>query len=413
VFTHQPQSDAFDEAVLGRGLVPAFQRVVALPSETVVGYEALARWPALHDVAPVDMFAHAARTGRLDRLDHACVRAAVHGALRGRFTPGMLLLVNTEPLTTYVNPADDLDFMRAAAWFRLTFELTERGLLTNPHALLRKVAALRSLGFAIALDDIGAHPDSLALLDVVAPEILKLDLRVVQRQPDRMQARTVAAITAHHERTGAVICAEGIETDDHLERALAYGATLGQGIRFGVPGELSVAPSPFSWPMNTADPRAGIHPSPFDLAAAVRETRTVREPTLVELFGHIEHVALSAESPPIILRTVRSSDELGDAAKASLSTIAERSALVAVFGQNPPDLGPRVRRVTLDPGDPLSAESTIVALGPDTAAAVIAREKRCGASASKSPEFRRFDMAMTFDRANVTAAARNLLDRLI
>ncbi|MCU1694128.1 MAG: diguanylate phosphodiesterase [Mycobacterium sp.] len=37
------------------------------------------------------------------------------------------------------------------------FELTERGLLAHPHALLAEVTALRADGFAIALDDVGAH----------------------------------------------------------------------------------------------------------------------------------------------------------------------------------------------------------------------------------------------------------------
>lgn len=68
-----------DEAVAGKGLVAAFQRVVALPSETVVGYEALARWPALNNPAPADIFARAGQTGRLNTLDRACIRAAARG----------------------------------------------------------------------------------------------------------------------------------------------------------------------------------------------------------------------------------------------------------------------------------------------------------------------------------------------
>ena len=46
---------------------------------------------------------------------------------------------------------------------------------------------------------------------------------------------TVAAVLAHRERTGALVLAEGIETDEHLEQARALGATLGQGFRFGRP----------------------------------------------------------------------------------------------------------------------------------------------------------------------------------
>ena len=241
-------TNVLDEAAQGKGLVSAFQRVVSLPSETTVGYEALARWPALENATLIEVFAHAEKTGQLSVLDRACIKAAAHGALEGSSSVGMLLLVNCEPSTRYVTPSENSDLRRAAGSFRLTFEFTERGLLAHPRALLRKVAALRSMGFAIALDDIGSQPETLALLDIVSPDILKLDMQLVQHHPDRVHARTVAAVIAHQERTGATICAEGIETDDHLEQALAYGATLGQGYRFGVPGKLTTTPTPLTWP---------------------------------------------------------------------------------------------------------------------------------------------------------------------
>jgi EAL domain-containing protein (putative c-di-GMP-specific phosphodiesterase class I) len=404
-------TDTLDEAVTGTGLVSAFQQVVALPSETVVGYEALARWPVLDNPSPIDVFSRAQQTGRMNTLDRACIRAAARGALLGTSTPGMLLLINCEPATTHVDPSQDHDVMSAASRFRLTFEVTERGLLTNPRALLRKVAALRSLGFAIALDDIGSHPDSLVLLDVLSPEILKLDMGLIQRQPDGLQARTVAAITAHHERTGAVICAEGIETDDHLEQALAYGATLGQGIRFGVPGELPSNPRAFSWPARTTKAPTRIDPADLGLAAAVPTTRIVKKETVTELARHIGRIAVSAETPPMILFTLKDSHDIHEISHQNLAVLTERAPLVAVFGSHlPAELGPRVRQVRLEPGDPLTLESSVLVLGPDTAAALIARERTfpgCGPEAD-----RRYEMSITFDRERVTEAARSLLDRL-
>nr|WP_240163002.1 EAL domain-containing protein [Mycolicibacterium sphagni] len=121
-------TDFSDQAIAGEGLVAAFQQVVELPSEVVVGYEALARWPSLDNPSPIDIFYRAAQTGRLDRLDELCIRAATQGAAERNFTPGSLLLVNCEPVT----PTVDADVVSAAGAFRLTFEITERGLLTNP-----------------------------------------------------------------------------------------------------------------------------------------------------------------------------------------------------------------------------------------------------------------------------------------
>ncbi|BBY24709.1 sensor domain-containing phosphodiesterase [Mycobacterium stomatepiae] len=406
-------TDALDDAVTGTGLVSAFQQVVALPSETVIGYEAFARWPQLNNPSPIDVFTRAEQTGRLDTLDRACIRAAARGALLGTSTPGMLLLINCEPATTHVDPVEDDDVMHAATRFRLTFEVTERGLLTNPRALLRKVAALRSLGFAIALDDIGSHPDSLVLLDVLSPEILKLDMGLIHNQPNRMQARTIAAITAHHERTGAVICAEGIETDDHLEQALAFGAALGQGMRFGSPGELPTTPRAFKWPVRKARLPTKVEPSTLGLAAAVPTTRIVRKQTVTELARHLGRIAITAETPPMILFTLQDADDVQGISSRNLSIAAERSPMVAVFGKHlPAELGPQVRQVRLDDDDPLTRESSVLVLGPDTAAALIARERTFPACGPDGDGDRRYEMSITFDRERVTAAARNLLDRL-
>lgn len=408
-------TDLLATAAAGHGVVSAFQRVVSLPDETVVGYEALARWPSLNGFAPLQVFAHASTAGNLDVLDHACITAAARGALKGNSSAGMLLLVNCEPTTPDVDFTVDAALVEAASTFRVVFELTERGLLTDPGALLRKVETLRSLGFMIALDDVGAHRDSLALLDIVAPDIVKLDMGLVQHQPDRIQARTVAAVMAHHERTGALILAEGIETDEHLEQAIAYGATMGQGYRFGRPGALDTAPDTSGVPAWRSTVAPSVARSIFGMAAPGLTTRVVRKRTLLELSRHIERLAETAESAPIVLTTVQKHSNFNRETRQRYTTLAERSPLILVFGVGiPDDLTPRVRWVDIAADDPLSSEWTIVVLGPHTAAALIAQEQFPPDSAPTPPDNdRRFEAAITFDRATVTRAARTLMTRLV
>lgn len=404
-------TDLLDHAAVGSGLIPSFQQVVSLPGGTVVGYEALARWPHLDGAGPLQVFAHAARKGTLDVLDRECIRRAADAALRGNSTPGMLLLINCEPSTENLDLADDA-LAEAAGTFHLMFELTERGLLDNPRALLRKVDALRAHGFMIALDDIGAQRDSLALLDIIAPEILKLDMGLVQNQPDDVQARTVAAIIGHHERTGATIVAEGIETELHLEQALAYGATLGQGYLFGHPGALTTEPDIRALPTWTPRTPESTNPSVFELATPGLVHRTVRKQTLHELCRHIERLALTADSTPIVLATVQHAGNLVGATRDMYTQIAQRSPLVVVFGEDVPDEPePGIRGVTLASGDPLATEWTVLVLGPDTAAALIAREQPVERPPVDDGD-RRFESVITFDRARVAAAARSLLKRL-
>ena len=404
-------TDILDDAALGAGLSPSFQRVVSLPGGTVVGYEALARWPHLDATGPLQVFAHAARKGTLDVLDRECIRRAADAALRGNSAPGMLLLINCEPSTEDLDLADDT-LSEAAGVFQLMFELTERGLLDNPRALLRKVDALRSHGFRIALDDIGAQRDSLALLDIIAPEILKLDMGLVQNQPDDVQARTVAAIIGHHERTGATILAEGIETDLHLEQALAYGASIGPG--------LPVRP-----------PRPADHRARRSGAALVDVTHTgVDQPVGIRAGLPGSGAAHGAQADPA--RAVPAHRTPGPDRRQHPDRARDRAAcrqlrrpdsrhvhtdraalpLVVVFGEGvPEEPEPGIRGVSVDADDPLATEWTVLVLGPDTAAGLIAREQPAAHPPADDGD-RRFESVITFDRARVTAAARSLLARL-
>ena len=78
----------------------------------------------------------------------------------------------------------------------------------------------------------------------VSPEVIKLDLRLVQENPSPAIAAIVHAVNAEAERSGALLLAEGIETLEQLEVARALGARYGQGWLFGRPGPLPSGPLP-------------------------------------------------------------------------------------------------------------------------------------------------------------------------
>ncbi|CAN5522737.1 hypothetical protein BH10ACT9_BH10ACT9_31000 [soil metagenome] len=391
-----------DEATAGKGLISTFQPIVSLPGRQIVGYEALARWPAFGNLTPMQVLGHAHETDQLSVLGQACIRSALQGALRGSSTPGMLLLINSEPRATHADLGGDHDFLRASTLFRLSFEFTERGLLVNPGALLRKVDALRSLGCCIALDDVGANPDSLVLLDIVRPDIIKLDMTLVQDEPDRRQTRTIASILAHQERTGAVICAEGIENEDHVERAIAFGSTLGQGNLFGVPGNLAPMADVAPWFEPLGYRPTDARPSVSCLGKIEAPARTIRGQTLDGFVKHIQDSALTAECTPIVLASLGEGRRHDQSVVAAYSRLAETSPLVALYGRvRPPGLSPRIRWV--DTGDDDQTDAAfVVALGPETVS---------GLTAYRLDE-EQFAMRLTFDRDGVTRTVIELLSRL-
>ncbi|HEV2896177.1 MAG TPA: EAL domain-containing protein, partial [Actinomycetota bacterium] len=102
--------------------------------------------------------------------------------------------------------------------------MTERAVARDPGGLLGAVARARAVGWGVALDDVGAEPASLAVMPFVRPDVIKLDLRLVQGRTTAEVARIVNAVRAQAELTGARILAEGIET-----RLLPGGPALHPG----------------------------------------------------------------------------------------------------------------------------------------------------------------------------------------
>lgn len=409
---HAPR-DAYDldDAVTGTGLAPVFQPIVSLASGLPIGFEALARWPRQPHLEPPAVFARAAATHRVSQLDRICIDRAVDDALQSGLTEGALLGVNSEPASDYTGRADSEILARGNEKFELLFELTERNLLEHLPALLRKVDALRADGIAIAMDDVGAQPASLALLDVVCPDVIKLAMNVVQSEPTADLTRTEAAIQAHRERRGTVIIAEGIETTRHLEHALELGASLGQGYLFGRPGPLPSRAETAPWSPPARPHRAALVASPFDVVRTDPGIRTAGKPELVAVSRSIEEQALRDADTTMVLIAVQHAKYFDPPTRRRYLALAEISPLVAVFGQNVvTDPAPGLRGVALHPADPLCKEWVVLTLGPHTATALIAREREHPLRTVESD--RRFDFIVTHDRAIITAAARALLNRV-
>lgn len=413
---NRPESGDLAAAALGVGLESVFQPIVSLPDENLVGYEALARWPELGDLDPLAVISHATAAGQLDRLDQLCIRSAISTAISCALGPEVWLFVNCEPTTEYLARARDEVLALGHAELRLIFEVTERRLLTHPAAMLNKVSALRADGFLIALDDVDAGTDAMALIDVVAPDVVKLDLEVVQSRPHHDRLRTAAAILDYQQRTGALLLAEGIESPRHLEQALNLGAALGQGYRFGQPRRLDcerrtehvIAP-------HLSPPQPVIDAStPFDLlASAGVEVCTERRDTLLALSRYLESQAAEATHPQIVLAAVQDAKRFTASTRRRYEEFAPKCPLVAVFGRGVAyDLGYGIRGVPLEPFDPLCKQWIVLTIGPGFATALVAREHDEVQRTQALDGDRRFDLAFTTERGKVAAAVRHLLCRL-
>jgi EAL domain-containing protein (putative c-di-GMP-specific phosphodiesterase class I) len=406
-------SELTPKPAAGAGVVSAFQPILELETRSVAGYEALARWddPSMSDVSRV--FQEARAGGYLAELDWTCRLAAFNGALSAGLSTDFALFVNVEPTSMRQGEAPagfDTILRRAESELRVVVELTERSLLDGPGDVLWLVRWARERGWGVALDDVGAHPDMLAMLPFIAPDIIKLDLSLIQQTPSRDQARTITAVMAHSEETGAAVLAEGIETEADLEQALSLGATLGQGWLFGRPGPLPSTGDPASLALPQALANAPV--TPFDLVGGHTgiPTRIARKQLLEPLVRRLEILATNPMDPPVVLSAFQTAEQFTAVAARRYADLARTSPIVGAFAVGmSSEPAPRVRGTSLSPSDPLADEWTIVLIGSHHAAAFIARDV-----GDQRPELdRRYEYAVTHDRSTVLAAGRSLMNRFI
>ena len=211
-------------------ITPVFQPIFDLRSQEVVGYEALSRFPAEVGRSPQEWFDLARKHGLAVELEAAAVRAALE--VPGR-PAGASLSLNLSPEALLsgrelLNLPEDLS--------SITIEVTENALVTEGPELEMALQDLRARGARIAVDDAGVGYAGFAQLVRVRPDVVKLDRSLVESvnvQPTK--AAVIKAFVGFAEDTGALICAEGIETAGELHVVRALGSATGQGFLLGRP----------------------------------------------------------------------------------------------------------------------------------------------------------------------------------
>jgi diguanylate cyclase (GGDEF)-like protein len=211
-------------------ITPVFQPIFDLRSQEVVGYEALSRFPAEVGYTPQEWFDLARKHGLAVEFEAAAVRAALD--VPGR-PAGASLSLNLSPEALLagrdaLNLPEDLS--------AITIEVTENALVTEGPELELALQDLRARGARIAVDDAGVGYAGFAQLVRVRPDVVKLDRSLVESvnvQPTK--AAVIKAFVGFAEDTGALICAEGIETAGELRVVRLLGSATGQGYLLGRP----------------------------------------------------------------------------------------------------------------------------------------------------------------------------------
>jgi EAL domain-containing protein (putative c-di-GMP-specific phosphodiesterase class I)/AmiR/NasT family two-component response regulator len=222
-------------ALDGGALRMVFQPVLDLQRGSVVGVEALARFPVEPYRPPNEWFDDARRAGLGDELELAAVRAALRQL--DVLPPEVFLAVNLSPeCVASRNLAKVFD---AVDGRRVVLELTEHTRVQDYALLLPRLDELRLQGVRIAVDDTGAGYAGLQHILELVPDILKLDLQLIRGiDADPIRRALTSALVNFAAELGAGVIAEGIETPAELATLQSLGVDWGQGYLFARPGDL-------------------------------------------------------------------------------------------------------------------------------------------------------------------------------
>jgi len=218
--------------------VPFFQPLIDLATRELVGFEALARWrsPTRGFLEAEGFIEAAERTGLIGPLTFSVMEQALK---ESRSWPSHLkIAVNISPVQFRDRAlAEQIMKLLAKTGFpasRLEVEITEGSLLEDRDQVLTIITSLKNVGVSISLDDFGTGYASLAQVNSLPIDRIKIDKSFISTMVKSEQTAAIVSTIANLGHTLSVpITAEGVESEQVRSELKKYGCSEAQGWLFG------------------------------------------------------------------------------------------------------------------------------------------------------------------------------------
>jgi diguanylate cyclase (GGDEF)-like protein len=233
-------------AIANDELFLVYQPIVSLATGHTTGFEALVRWqhPQRDLIQPMEFLPIAEESGLIVplgawALDRACREFAGWQRSLGDAAPSNIqvnlsrkqLLVGD--LVSHVEQTLNKHGIQPAC---LHLEITESEIMQDLALARATLGALREGGVKIDMDDFGTGHSSLACLQELPIDVLKIDRSfITNMERSRSFAAVVHAVNTLGQNLGMTIIAEGIETADQVAMLQGLDCEYGQGFFFGKP----------------------------------------------------------------------------------------------------------------------------------------------------------------------------------
>jgi diguanylate cyclase (GGDEF)-like protein/PAS domain S-box-containing protein len=238
------------EAIAEKQFTLAYQPVVNLDPFQVVGLEALLRWqhPTLGEVPPLDFIPLAEESGLIVQIGRwvlleACFYASRLRELLGRdFEIAVNVSARQLQHPEFVDHVDNALERADLPAHLLTLELTESVLVASGERAEQQLAALKDRGVKLALDDFGTGYASLAYLQRLPVDIVKIDRSFTAKiDTGADDLALLEGIVGLGKALGLQLVAEGIERDAQQGIVQGLGCHGAQGFHFGRPAPAAAA----------------------------------------------------------------------------------------------------------------------------------------------------------------------------
>ena len=240
-------------AIRDEQIVLHYQPVIDLRDQRVISLEALARWqhPKRGLRAADEFIALAEEAGLIRQLTDAVLQRLAVDAATLAASP------RTEPLSLSMNLSprnlrdedlarkvrSTLRTLKLAPW-RLVLEVTETAVMGDPEQSVRILHELRALGVRVLLDDFGTGHSSLAYLQRLPIQGLKIDRSFVAAlNTDKASSAIVRGTIDLAKRLELQVVVEGVEDRRALDAVRSFGADAAQGYVIARPMPLAEIPA--------------------------------------------------------------------------------------------------------------------------------------------------------------------------
>ncbi|MBC3767431.1 GGDEF domain-containing protein [Neptunicella marina] len=214
-----------------------YQPIIDKYSGEIFAYEALSRGPSdsvLH--SPTQLFESARQHNLLCDMENLCRKRAVQGFVQQQL-PGRLF-INISPEALEQSNHQKGKTLELLTEYGLTtsqvvIELTEQHAGTDETILLNALRHYQEMGFAIALDDLGAGYSSLRLWSQARPEFVKIDRHFIENiDSDNTKQEFVRSFVEIAQSMHCKVIAEGVETQEEFEYLCRLKIDYFQGYYF-------------------------------------------------------------------------------------------------------------------------------------------------------------------------------------